>query len=95
MELDKDFDGYQQWREGTKQTIIGKPGDTEQDAIKFMRAHLEYFGLEERFTFDHSRIERDGDNFIVRIHEFGGLLKDERFMKKPLIGKPLEPVLEH
>lgn len=71
MEIDKDFTGFKQWKEGSRQHLIGEPGETKQDAIAFMHAHLKYFEIDEQFGFDAARIQQDGNNFIVRIHKFG------------------------
>ena len=72
MEFDTDFNGYQQWVEGSKQIIIGEPGDTKEDVVNFMHAHLDYFDLRGKFTFNAAHIEQDGNIFIVTINKLGG-----------------------
>lgn len=72
MEIDKNFEGYKTWKEGSKQTLIAEPGETKADAIKFMHAHLDYFGLRGEFTFNAGNIVQKGNEFIVTINKLGG-----------------------
>jgi hypothetical protein len=72
MELDQKFEGYKEWVEGTKQTVIGEPGDTVKDAIQFMHAHFELFELHGKFTFNAGHVVQEGNDFIFTIHKFGG-----------------------
>ncbi|GGH42794.1 hypothetical protein GCM10007423_39680 [Dyadobacter endophyticus] len=79
MEIDKNFKGYKTWKEGSKQTIIGEPGDTKEDAIKFMHAHLDYFDLRGDFTFNAGNIVQNGNEFIFTMNRLGHVQVPRKF----------------
>ncbi|MBO9615612.1 MAG: hypothetical protein J7619_23145 [Dyadobacter sp.] len=72
MEIDKSFKGYKSWKEGSKQTVIAEPGETKDDAIQFMHAHLDHFNLRGEFTFNAGNVVQNGNEFIFTINKLGG-----------------------
>ncbi|MET7253599.1 hypothetical protein [Dyadobacter fermentans] len=68
MEIDKNFEGYKKWKEGTRQHVIPEPGETREDAIEFMRDAIYRFKLNGKFTFNANRVEFVDGEYIFILH---------------------------
>lgn len=68
MKIEDTYTEHTKWKHGVKQHVIVGDGETMQDAIRFMREHIRYFGYQDDLTFDEKEIEQAGDNeFIFKL----------------------------
>ena len=64
VKIDENYEGYKEWKDWSRQEIIAQEGETLQDVIEFMDAHLKHFGRTD-LTFDYGEIEHHGNSYYI------------------------------
>lgn len=67
MAIEANFKGFLRWKDGVKQHVTPAKGETRQDAIRFMRDHLNYFELADELTFHEGEIFKKGRDFVFTL----------------------------
>ena len=87
MEIDKNFEGYKSWKEGTRQHVIPGPGETKEDEIAFMREAIKTFKLDGKITFVPSRVEFVDGEYVFPLH----CISESRALGMVKFGDKLHP----
>lgn len=64
VEINTTYEGHKEWMIDAVQEIITEEGETLEDVIKFMNAHLSHFGY-NYLHFNPDEIQQRGNKYYV------------------------------